>query len=179
MKHIMIDLETLATSANSVVVSVGACVFTDIEIERSGYWVLDMNEQYKKGRAMSVDTIRWWLNQSEEARQVFTLKPFTLFSLDEFAKQFNEFFCGEQLHMWGNGADFDCAIMIDLFERHQLPKPEGWKYYNHMCYRTFHQLFKCKNLAPRQGTHHHALDDAIHQAKCVIASGRLKEFSHL
>lgn len=40
MNHMMIDLETLATSANALVVSVGACVFTDTAIVRKGYWVL-------------------------------------------------------------------------------------------------------------------------------------------
>lgn len=176
MKHMMIDLETLATSANAIVVSVGAAVFTETEIVRTAYWVLNSKEQHKKGRAISVDTLTWWLDQSAEARAVFKTPPLLQTSLDVFATQFKNFFGGERIHLWGNGADFDLAIMIDLWNRHGLEKIDCWKYYDHFCYRTFHQLFKCKNLAPREGTHHNALDDAITQAKCVIASGKLSEF---
>lgn len=176
MKHMMIDLETLATSANAVVVSVGACVFTSEDIVRSQYWVLDVKEQMRKGRAVAPDTIEWWMRQSDQARGVFQT-PHTLRTpLDVFATQFRDFFSGEPMRLWGNGADFDLAIMIDLFQRHGLRYVEEWKYYNHMCYRTFNQLFNCKNAVVRTGVHHHALDDAEHQARCVIASGKLKEF---
>lgn len=174
MNHMMIDLETLATSANALIISVGACVFDEEKIIRKGYWVLNQTEQYKKGRAISVDTVRWWMEQSDGARSVF--KSRDILTLEKFAESFGVFFEGERLHLWGNGADFDLAIMIDLWQRHSLPKIPGWAYYNHMCYRTFHQLFKCKGIVERKGTHHDALDDAVHQTECVLASGKLKEF---
>lgn len=116
------------------------------------------------------------MGQNDQAREVFTKKPDSLYSLEMFAESFGNFFENEKLHLWGNGADFDLAIMIDMWERHGLPKIPGWAYYNHMCYRTFKTLFKCKDLATRKGTHHNAVDDAIFQAECVLASGRLKEF---
>jgi hypothetical protein len=171
MKHMMIDLETLATSANALVVSVGACTFDQHQIYKKGYWVLNQTEQHRKGRAISPSTVQWWMGQNDQARSVFKEKE--VLTLEKFAIAFALFFEGEQFHLWGNGADFDLSIMIDLWERHSLEKIPGWRYYNHMCYRTFKTLFKCGNLTTRQGTHHNALDDAIFQAENVIASGKL------
>lgn len=177
MNHMMIDLETLATSANALVVSVGAAVFNEKEILRTGYWVLDPQDQVRTGRGFAFKTIKWWMEQSDEARAVFKDQNVTTLRL--FASEFQNLFGGEPHRLWGNGADFDLAIMIDLWQRSGLPLIREWKYSNHMCYRTFKTLFLREangKLVERKGTHHNALDDAIFQAENVIASGRLSEF---
>jgi len=171
MIHMMIDLETLDTKPSAVVLSVGAVVFNTEKIIRHGYWVIDPREQIANSRTMSFDTIKWWMEQNKEAQKVFTDQAI---GLHQFAGEFENLFMKESMHLWGNGSDFDLSIMMDLWSRHSLPRIKGWKYSNHMCFRTFNQMHNVKQLVERKGTYHNALDDAIYQAECVIASGKLK-----
>lgn len=168
MEHMMIDLETLDTRASAVIVSVGAVVFNKEGILREGYYVLDMDEQIKRGRTISPDTVRWWMQQSDEARAVFRVQQPML--LSPFALAFTNLFQMGKMHLWGNGSDFDLAIMIDFWQRHSLPKIDGWRYSNHMCFRTLNKMYNAKDLGMRTGTHHNAVDDARYQANCVIAA---------
>lgn len=169
MNNIMVDLETLDTNATSVIISVGAVVFDTEKILRRGYWVLDIDEQVKAGRTVSGSTISWWSQQSDKARKVFV--PTSLpWSIANFGTEFKGFFQGEKLAFWGNGSDFDTAIMIDFWNRHGLEKIPGWKYSNNMCFRTFNKMTGCKGMVQRAGVHHHALDDAEFQADCVLAA---------
>jgi len=165
MNHMMIDLETLDTCSSAVVVSVGAVVFSEKEILRTGYWVLDQKDQLKNGRTMNPDTVSWWMRQSDQARSVFIADKT---ELGLFNNQFIDLFKDEKLQLWGNGADFDLSIMIDLWRTQNLYKTSYWSYSNHRCFRTFNWMTDCKKLVSRVGTHHNALDDAIFQTECVL-----------
>ena len=60
MTDLMIDLETLGTKPNSVIISIGA-VFFDIEKKTLGstfYLPLKVEDQVKRGRAMDISTIK-------------------------------------------------------------------------------------------------------------------------
>ncbi len=64
---IMLDIETLAKSERSVVLSIGAIAFDaekfgeDIEHLPKGYSALDFLDQ--KDRDVDLGTVRWWMNQ--------------------------------------------------------------------------------------------------------------------
>lgn len=168
MNNLMIDLETLDTRSSAVIVSIGAVVFDRKSILRTGYWILDLEEQIKRGRTISSQTMAWWMKQSEDARKVFTDQSSYRNSILEFHGQFSSLFNGEELAVWGNGSDFDTAIMIDFYNRHSLVPPSGWKYYNNLCFRSFNKWFDAKRMVKREGVHHNALDDAVYQAECVL-----------
>lgn len=173
MKSVMIDLETLDTDSSAVVVAVGAVEFDPYNhrIGNTFYRVInDWSCQQRKGRTISGDTVCWWMEQSEDARKAIT-HPSAKDSCSTFTmlREFNEFldgFAGD-VEIWGNGADFDNVILGGLYKAYGVQRP--WSYSTNRCYRTIKNLAKNRGiiLPERQGTHHNALDDALHQARCL------------
>lgn len=165
--NVMLDLETMDTRHSGVVVSIGAVVFDKNKgLGEEFYAILDTNEQARAGRTISPDTMRWWLQQSAEARRVFAETPGdvvpTLLNFSGYVARNTD----EPL-MWGNGADFDCVMLGNLYDTFRLKRP--WSYSNNRCYRTLKNLVHPGgNLPSRAGTHHNALDDAKYQALCAI-----------
>ena len=172
MRNCMVDLETLGTNSDAVVVSIGAVMFGPEGVSENGFYaVLDRTEQIRLGRKINSSTVDWWMQQSVEARAVFKVptepvgKVLTIFSE----------FVGNDPFTWGNGADFDCTILGSLYSSFNLQKP--WSYSKNRCFRTLKNTVQpTKNLPRRKGTHHNALHDAIHQAKhaVILMQGKLK-----
>jgi exodeoxyribonuclease VIII len=166
----MLDLETLATSSNAVVASIGAVEFEPYPkspIAKPFYAILsDWKAQMNVGRSVDPDTVKFWLQQDPIAIKEL-LKPEgdgavkTIEALHEFAHFVGD---GKDVWIWGNGADFDNIILGSLYEDFGVKRP--WSYGRNRCYRTL------KNILPevkvtRAGTHHNALDDAAYQAVCM------------
>jgi hypothetical protein len=166
--HWMIDLETLDTEPTAVIVSVGVAMFSkENGIFDKQYWVLDWAEQAQLGRTINPNTVAWWMNQTEQARNVFNTPESLRTSLPVFANQFKNIMTDKNTKMWGNGSDFDNVILMNMWHK-QLGVRAPWKYSNNRCYRTFKARTNCQEGMVREGTHHNALDDAIFQAQCVL-----------
>lgn len=167
MDDIMIDLETLGTDPNTPVLSIGA-VYFDLKTKQLGptfYMALDVNEQIARGRKPTGDTIKWWIQQSADAKKVFAeaTKP---------AKEVLEIFArwmlinNKDAYVWGNGSTFDISIMEDLFKDYGLTRP--WKYNRVMDMRTFKRFNNKGVMTKSIGVAHNALDDAKFQAQWVM-----------
>lgn len=173
MKHIMLDLETLDTTSSAVVISIGAVAF-DPETSALGdtfYVELtdDIAAQQARGRTISGDTVRWWMQQDAAAKRVFSATPaedVERVTTQEALSRFNLFVAdnsGREVQMWGNGADFDNVILGSLYDAFGANKP--WSYGHNRCYRTMKNLgIGPRNPKSREGVHHNALSDAITQA---------------
>jgi len=170
MKRIMLDLETLDTGPHSVILSIGAVEFdAGIVTDNKFYTAVDIDLQESKWeRTTSLETTKWWQQQSHEARYVFH-DPARL-PLDRALLAFGAWMNGMASEVWGNGSDFDNVILGNAYEACRLVRP--WSYSNNRCYRTL------KNLGiplgrgegtVRGGTHHNALDDALYQAHYAAA----------
>ena len=166
--NVMIDLETLGTTADAAILSIGAVKF-ELEsgtIEDDGFYAsvsLDSNSEYK--RRIQEDTLIWWLKQPVEAQSVFHESKQTLpTALAELVE-----WMGDAEHqMWSNGADFDLPMLTHAFVQCGLEVP--WKHWNSRCFRTYKNLPGAKAVKiPFEGTKHNALFDAVHQAKTVQA----------
>lgn len=124
--EIMLDIETLSTANNAVVLSIGALGF-QIEKEApkviaSRLWVLDLHSQIAAGRDISAGTMKFWREQTKSARAHWAEdKPQdvteVLVSLGGFI--------GESL-VWANGSCFDIGILTSLHEQWSMGVP--WKY---------------------------------------------------
>lgn len=168
MQHIMIDLETMGTAVNAPVLAIGAVFFNPEsgELGERFYRAIDIADACRYGRP-SGDTIRFWMKQSDAARQAVIAGTA---SAEEVFKSFREFVQsgGSDVRPWGNGAGFDISILEHAFGR-VLDRPAPWKFWNPLDCRTIKELavgvteFK----GERAGTHHQALDDAIYQAQWV------------
>lgn len=179
---IMIDNETLNTTPDAVILSIGAVKFHKDEIGAMGetfYAVLDIEEQKQRGRTVSQDTLDWWQKQSPEARAVLETtdrRPVkeVLDELWDFIYDLDKS-CGE-LRLWGHGSDFDNPQIASLFQMYGMELP--WKFRNNRCFRTLKGEFGhlVSKKPARKGTHHNALDDAVHQADyCQHIYVKLKE----
>jgi len=150
----------MATHPNAAIVAIGAVRFTD-ELKDTFYQVVDLQSAIDTGLDVNGDTLNWWLMQEEAARQAITVPGLALTqALTLFSK-----WLGEGAVVWGNGASFDNAILINAYYKTGITLP--WEYYNNRCYRTvksFHPHIKLTRI----GILHNALDDAKSQAKHLI-----------
>lgn len=168
MKHIMVDLETLGTAADSVILSIGAVRF-DLDkgkIDDEGFYSsisIESNLAWK--RRISEDTLLWWFKQGAAAQQVF-FEPKKV--LEESLVQFSDWIGNDDHTMWSNGADFDLPMLAHAYSVCGIEVP--WKFWNSRCYRTYKNLPGAKNAKlPAQGIKHNAMADAYSQAQSVIA----------
>lgn len=162
MQDVMIDIETLDTRPSAVMLSIAAVRF---DLEHVGMFAsplhihIDIDSSLAAGRTVSGSTLLWWLDQDEPARR--KILDADRVPLHRALLQVSEYIT-EKDRVWGNGANFDNAILTDAFRSCGLPQP--WRYWGDMCYRTM------KNLHPQilrpafEGVKHDALADATNQA---------------
>lgn len=172
--NIMVDLETLGTEPGSVILSIGAVHFRDGEIHSGFQESIAPKSCMQLGMKADPSTMLWWMEQSEEARAQLLngqlhAKPMSDV-LREFIKWVSQCTGGcldlKNVRIWGNGASFDCALLMAAYRRADIPVP--WKYSGERCYRTVKALNPDVVEEAREGTHHDALADATHQAKHLM-----------
>lgn len=164
MEHLMIDLETLATTADAAIVSIGAVKFNEDEIDDKGFYaVISLESNMEQGRCINPATLRWWMQQSNAARAVFS-EPSD--SLEEVLVLFEDWVDHENYFIWSNGASFDIPVMEHAFSYCGVDIP--WKFWNHRCFRTMKNLAKGKQAkAVVPAIAHNALSDAVAQAQTL------------
>jgi len=158
----MIDLETMALTQNAAIVSIGAVMFTGRSICEEFYCNIDLQSSLQAGLELDGDTVMWWMRQKKAARKVLVDKPVSLYNaLSMFADWFDD----ADTLVWGNGPDFDNAILANAFTKLSIDLP--WDFRQNRCFRTAKNIFPEIELN-REGTHHNALDDAKNQALHLI-----------
>ena len=161
----MIDLETLATSSNAAILTIGAVKFDpfgkDIEEpEMDSFYVkVDLDSCHEINLDVSDDTLAWWASQSEEAKaEAFGEGPDRLHIREAFEKLYK--FCWGAKRVWSNGAGFDIVICENIFKK--LNKAVPWSFWQVRDVRTAFDLGINPNRPPVLA--HHALQDAWNQA---------------
>lgn len=165
---VMLDLETLGTGSNSAIISIGACRFNpDTQtIGSTFHAVISRADCLALGCTEDDSTLEWWGKQSMEARLASFDHPsptdakVVLLAFYDWMGGANSKTC-----LWGNGSDFDNAMLAELYRKAGIPAP--WKFWNNRCYRTMKNMFPGVSFQ-RHGTHHNALDDAVTQAKHLM-----------
>lgn len=161
---IMIDLETLATSTDAAILSIGAVKFNPFgnEVENPQcekfYTRIDLDSCDKLNLQVSDDTIDWWSKQSEAARNE-AFDPNNREDINDAFQQLYKFCWGAQ-RVWSNGSGFDIVICETVFNRIHRATP--WQYWQVRDVRTMFDLGI--NPARPPITAHHALEDAWNQA---------------
>lgn len=165
MKDVMVDLETLSTRDDAAIISIGAVEF-DMETGEVGE-TLYVNVDWKANQALrrhiDLDTVQWWMKQSDAARMALFEGPsVSLFAA--LAKLENFFHSCKAKHIWSHSS-FDERILRNAFG-HINSKPP-WHFRDIRDIRTLMALLpKGQPTAVyREGTHHNALGDALFQVK--------------
>ena len=169
MVNVCIDIETLATTPDAVILSIGAVAFStkdnSVDVENAYYSGAILPVQM--ARRVCPDTQKWWSTQNIEAyRAAFngTVPLDTaLKDLVKWGEKYNN------CYWWGNSPSFDMVILEDALRSYGMRIP--WKFWNTRDLRTIKYLASRAGgkdyPKPPQGEAHNALSDAINQAEAI------------
>lgn len=160
LKNICVDVETLSTDFNAVIVSISAVKFS-LTSDETETFVVNINPREGKelGLHISNDTIGWWRKQKPEAVKAWMNSPI---GLSEALDMFDEF-CGKgDLTWFANGSYFDFPILDSSYKA--VGKKPIFKHWKSFDLRTVYWLtaFDTKS-AERVGTYHVGIDDCLTQ----------------
>lgn len=162
----MLDLETLSTRSEAVILTFGAVKFDPysqtIDRDQGLYFRIDVDEQIALGRHVDDGTIEWW-GQQEPAVRDEALSDENRISLDEFTNRLNKFLVGAK-SIWAQGPVFDIVILENLYR--QIGKPAPWYYWQIRDSRTLFGVHGDPRAKGREGLHN-ALSDCIYQAQGI------------
>lgn len=176
---VSLDLETLSTHKNAVVVSIGASTISlNGEPVQTFAAFPDVQLQIDAGAHVSADTLRWWMRQDKVAQQ-------NTFNGDEV----HPAIANEMLRGWlkgmgyppvyTKGPHFDGAVLDSMAERFDVEP--AIPYRKHRDVRTIEDAFEngvsnervlerfyaMKERAYRDCVQHDAVQDAIAQGEVV------------
>lgn len=171
MNDVMIDLETLDTSASAAILSIGACRFNEDEIDNDGFYrIVTIQSNIDEHRTISGKTLAWWMDQGDKAKKVFTAPDAVPLSeaLDELREWLGSSVAAKNTRVYGNGANFDISILDHAYAAGGQTSP--WEFYNVRCFRTLKSVPSARNVPkPDNVLAHNALFDAIAQAQHLQA----------
>lgn len=161
--HAMIDLETLHTTPQATVLTVGGVKFNPFdssEPHSEFYFKLDIDSQ---NREVSDDTIAWWGRQDPKVQEE-AFSSENRVSMETFLDSLPKWMVGVDV-LWGHGYGFDITIIEDMLR--QCNKSIPWQFWQVMDSRTLFNLCKIDPRKQMQTDLHNALADAYYQAKSV------------
>lgn len=170
MIHGMLDIETMGNNTNAAITAIGLVLNDNKGNTSSFYQEVSLESSVQAGAKMDVSTILWWMQQEDDAREIYKRNNealplrFVLRRLNEFINCYcdvNDNGIATNLKLWGNGVGFDNVILrnsYNLFDDVICPFP----FYNDACYRTLKGLYPDIKLE-RVGIYHNALNDAQSQ----------------
>ena len=160
--HVMLDIETLATTPDAVVMSVGVVKFDP----QSGtpynktLWRPDIDEQTERDRHVSDSTLEWWGKQADHIQED-AFSDEGRIPVTEFMKELNRYCVGMD-KIWCQGPQFDMLILEILYI--QWGHHFGWQFWQVMDCRTLFQLMPVDPRKAIQQDLHSADADAYYQA---------------
>jgi len=169
---VMLDIESLDTSPNCVILTIGA-----VRFDPKGMGVVErlelrptIEEQTEiHNRIISDATLQWWSSQSPEAIEE-AMGDRGRISFKECMEILYQF-CWNRRAVWSNGAGFD-VVACETAMRQTLsdrPNPIPWPFYTVRDTRTLYEIagVSLKDAKYKTRTTHKAVEDAEHQAIVV------------
>ncbi len=172
--HAMIDLETLGTGPDCVVLTIGGVKFNPNEISDTHnefYYRFDVDEQLAKGRTTLDSTIEWWGRQEKSVRDE-ALGDEGRTSVLEVLQHLNKWCVGVDV-IWCQGPAFDIVILENMYQQYKHHVP--WAFWKIRDSRTLFSIMPSDPRKEIEFAAHNALEDCKVQALCVQKSiGKLK-----
>lgn len=162
---IMLDSETLATTPNAVVLSLGAIKFDPFSMNNASselYMRIDADDQIGKGRDVSDSTVEWWGQQPAEIREEALAGENRVAVIDAL-NALNKFLVGAD-KIWCQGPHFDITILESLYRQYGVSP--NWQYWQIMDSRTVFGLFGDSRVKNKT-TLHNAVEDCKSQARAI------------
>lgn len=167
---IMVDLESMGTSPDSIIVGLGAVAFdmaSGVVSDETFFRAINMGEAERLGRRMQASTVAWWLSQNKAAQNAIIWSTYPVRdALDEFDAFVERVSEPGEVMMWGNSPAFDNAMLSHLY--HTLDREQPWKFWNDRDLRTLRWLYRHVEQDEFEGEKHNAADDALAQARHAV-----------
>jgi hypothetical protein len=160
----MIDIETIATTPNSAIITIAAVRFDALartDKMETLELLIDVDDCMGRGFDVDPNTLDWWGKQSPEAQYAAfekgprLLLPDALTSLSRFV--FNT------QRLWCQGMNFDPVILENAYRK--IGQTVPWMYWKWRDSRTLLSLLA--ELPKKDSRAHDAVYDAVWQAKLV------------
>jgi len=165
--HTMIDIETLDTTTNAIIVQIGMVLFNEDGLIKTKVVNLDWKEQMTVDkRTMSADTLAWWIERPN-IQNIFTYnidRHCLDLGLSKIVKE-----CCTADYFWSKGS-FDYDILTDAFIGCHtcFENPYPWNYRNIRDYRTAKSIGEMMGITESNHNSHDALGDAVNQAENLL-----------
>lgn len=160
--HVVLDLETVSTEKEALILSIGYAIVKDGEIVNMGEIRPRMEQQ--PNRHVSFDTIRWWLDgtKADAQRHLSSIEEYDVdVALEVFRAAVECHGDWSKVRVWGNSPNFDCDILAGLYRA--MGKEVPWKFYNERDMRTLRDMHKHDRTVPKIA--HSAMWDAVAEAE--------------
>lgn len=172
-KHLMVDLETLGTNTNSVVLSIGAVCFNIEDGTLGNELEMFPIVENQKNRQKDWSAIKFWFNQLDLVRKQQS-DAIRLHNLPDCLLIFDKF-CKENLtesfKVWGNG--FDIPLLNQAYNDYNMTTP--WSYKHIFDTRTLVWLSKIstKKYSDDNDQEHNSISDCKYQIRFVVDAFRI------
>jgi exodeoxyribonuclease VIII len=166
-KHLMVDLETLATTPDATVLTIGAVKFNPDHnfVDRSDnnifYRRITLESCSELGLVEDPSTIEWWSKQQPEIIEE-AFNPEGRISIKQAMEEFTKFCWGCDRY-WSHGSIFDIIILEHIYRKMGSRAP--WNFWDVRDTRTIFDLGYDPEMP--QNAKHNALEDAYRQARGV------------
>jgi DNA polymerase III epsilon subunit-like protein len=162
----MVDIETLGLEVGAAILSIGAVRFDRDGVGDQFYGSISLESCQEARLTIDAETLVWWLDQDQEALEQLTGGQDLHTVLSAFVAWY-----GDADEVWANSPSFDCEMLERAGEHVGIEMP--WAFQEERDYRTLTSLPGTGEVQVEQdGTEHHALDDAEHQARVAAATLR-------
>ena len=182
MYEIMLDLETLGTDPNSVIVTVGAIKFIrnkniqEFKSVDKFYRRIDVKSCEQLGMTKDPATMRWWKKQPQQVQHEAFNHP-DRYKLKDVLQEFS-YWIGSADKVWANSPSFDCIILTQAYKKCGMRVP--WEYWNTRDVRTILDIggVNLRTDIPQSGDEHNAVWDCYRQIQAIqLAEKRIGYFT--
>ncbi|MGU3387198.1 3'-5' exonuclease [Methylobacterium sp. D53M] len=171
----MVDIETLGTVPGCAILSIAYLVFDPVTGQTGACWDAKISQESCGELDLCIDpaTIRWWMQQSDAARQAAFLdgpRVGIVDALTIMAEHFREF---PNRRVWAHGATFDPVMLDYVYRATTLETPWGFRDVRDT--RTLFDLAGIASLEPYRlagDVHHDPLADCAVQVRAVVDAYR-------
>jgi exodeoxyribonuclease VIII len=162
--ELMIDLESMSTKRNARIIQAGWAGYEPAGMEVLLGGQMNVDSDSCVGGHVSDQTFKWWLLQSEAARQ--SVAKLGVHIRDALTSMFYYYRAFQCKAVWSNGATFDIVIVEHWADHYGMKVP--WKFYEHRDTRTiFDEAAAMGWVRERSEVAHTAQADSIAQARQV------------
>jgi hypothetical protein len=166
MKDAIIDIETLSTNPNAIILTIGGIKFNRFEKlknfdEYETFYVrIDIKSCQNIGLKSDSETIKWWKEQNKDVKYEAINNPDRI-SIQEALNKLSEFI-KDIKYLWSQGS-FDSVILENAYRSCQIQIP--WKYWNIRDSRTLFDVcnIDLKMIEYKKESVHNALTDCYRQ----------------